>query len=87
MSKSYANGRQPDVEGALPLPGCTVWSARKKVAVIKAIRDGSLSREQAYHRYMLSEEELVSWEVGFDMGGIAGLRLRSRRRRIAKKPC
>jgi predicted transcriptional regulator len=44
--------------------------------VILAIRSGAISRADAYDRYMMSEEELRSWETAFDDDGIAGLLLK-----------
>ena len=59
----------------LPLPptGCKSWSAHKKAAVVLAIRNGALSRHDAYDHYMLSEEELAGWEAVFEEDGLAGL--------------
>ena len=51
------------------------WDARKKARVVIAVRSGTLSRGEAYDRYMLSEEELSQWEEAFDREGIAGLQI------------
>jgi Protein of unknown function (DUF1153) len=53
----------------------TRWDARKKARVVIAVRSGTLSRGEAYDRYMLSEEELSQWEEAFDREGIAGLQI------------
>jgi len=53
-----------------------MWTAYRKVAVVLAIRSGALSRWDARDRYMLSEEELSSWEAAFDGDGVAGLLLK-----------
>ena len=62
----------------LPLPplGCKSWSAYRKAAVVVAVRIGELSRTEAHERYMLSDEELASWETAFEQDGIAGLQVR-----------
>lgn len=41
-----------------------------------AVRSGALLRNEAHERYMLSEEELASWEDAFEQDGIAGLQVR-----------
>ena len=64
-----------DVAG-LPPPGCKTWSARRKVAVVTAVRRGSLSRAQAFERYLLSQEEFQAWEVAYDRSGLGGLQLK-----------
>ena len=67
-------------QGALPRPRGTRWGARQKAAIVTAIRLGALSRTDAHERYMLSEEELSSWEAAFNQSGAAGLHLKSRPR-------
>ena len=66
-----------DIARFLPRTGLTRWSAREKAAVVLAVRNGTLRLSDAYDRYMLSEEELSSWEAAFDEEGIAGLRAKS----------
>jgi len=75
----------------LPLPEprplrCTI---RNKAAILEALREGRLSRDDACARYELSSAELDQWLMGFaELGrnGLKltrrqGLRLRPRRRR------
>ena len=62
-----------DFERYLPPAGWRTWGVRHKAAVVIAIRSGTLSRTEAYERYMLSEEELAQWEKAFDQDGLAGL--------------
>lgn len=69
--------RMPSMDFPLPPKECRTWSAHKKAAVVLAVRNGVLSRADAYTRYMLSEEELAFWELAFEQDGIAGLRLKS----------
>jgi hypothetical protein len=57
----------------IPPASLARWDARKKARVVIAVRSGTLSRGEAYDRYMLSEEELSQWEEAFDREGIAGL--------------
>ena len=77
-----------DFEKVLPRVGLTRWSARQKAAVVLAVRSGTLSRSEAYDRYMLSEEELSQWEAAFDWDGIAGLQAKDIGGRIpsSRKP-
>jgi hypothetical protein len=58
----------------LPPTVTTRWSARLKAAVVVAARNGTISREEAYRRYLLSSEELAAWEAALDQNGIPGLR-------------
>ena len=60
------------------------WDARKKARVVIAVRSGTLSRGEAYDRYLLSEEELSQWGEAFDREGIAGLQIKSRSDRRAR---
>lgn len=63
--------RWPSRKAVPPANAC--WGARKKQAVVMAIRQGVIAREDAYERYRLSPEELASWEAAFDTAGAAGL--------------
>ena len=62
----------------IPPAGLARWDARKKARVVIAVRSGTLSRGEAYDRYLLSEEELSQWGEAFDREGIAGLQIKSR---------
>jgi hypothetical protein len=42
--------------------------------VIAAVRGGLLSLEEAGSRYMLTVDELLSWQSSLDQNGLAGLR-------------
>ena len=44
----------------LPSAGTRRWVARRKAAVVAAVRQGVITREEACRRYELSEEELSS---------------------------
>jgi len=69
-----ANAVPIDRLGILPLAGSTTrWSAWAKAAVVVAVQSGTLTRSEAYDRYMLSEAELSRWEEAFGQDGIAGL--------------
>jgi hypothetical protein len=57
-----------------------------KAAVVKAIRAGLITREQAYDDYLLSPEELAVWETAFDQGGHTNITGKARRRWNQAKP-
>ncbi|MCB9979077.1 MAG: DUF1153 domain-containing protein [Rhodospirillales bacterium] len=46
----------------LPPPNTVRWVKSRKAAVVHAVQDGRISREDACRRYGLSMEELQSWE-------------------------
>ena len=62
--------------GGLPPAGTTRWVARRKAAVVAAVRRGAITREEACRRYELSEEEFLSWQSSFDTYGLDGLRIK-----------
>jgi transposase-like protein len=58
----------------LPPPNTKRWVARRKAAVVEAVRSGEISLEEACRRYQLSEEEFFAWQRAFETYGILGLR-------------
>ena len=63
----------PSLKG-LPHPKTKRWVVRRKAAVVAAVRSGGITIDEACRVYQLSEEELLSWERGFELYGLAGLR-------------
>jgi Protein of unknown function (DUF1153) len=59
----------------LPSPDTKRWVARRKAAVVTAVRSGAIDFEEACRRYDLSEEEFLTWERGIEKHGVAGLRI------------
>ena len=59
----------------LPPPNTKRWVGSRKAAVIQAVRDGSISLQDACRRYTLSIEEFLAWERAVDRYGIPGLRV------------
>jgi len=57
----------------LPPSDTKRWVARRKAAVVAAVRSGALSIEEACRRYHLSEEEFLGWERRIEAHGVAGL--------------
>jgi hypothetical protein len=66
-----------EIIGAPPPPGTRVWGVRRKAAVVLGIRNGVITREQAYSWYSLSPEELATWEGAYDRGGYKALSLKA----------
>jgi Protein of unknown function (DUF1153) len=58
----------------LPQPNTKRWVIRRKAEVVAAVRGGLLSLEEASRRYMLTVDELLSWQSAIDRHGLAGLR-------------
>jgi hypothetical protein len=58
---------------------------RRKLAIIAAIGNGLMSREDVYNRYFLSPEKLLSWEKNFDRHGLRGLAAKAVRGRRHKR--
>ncbi len=64
----------PPIDLVLPPADTQRWSPSRKAAVVAAMRAGVISRAEACERYLLSEEELASWERALDQNGVSGLR-------------
>jgi transposase-like protein len=61
------------LDDMLPTPGAARWSPNRKEAVVRAIRRGALSVEEARRRYNLSPDELAEWLRRHAAHGLAGL--------------
>ena len=59
----------------LPSPDTKRWVARRKAAIVNAVRDGQMNIEDACRHYMLSTEEFAAWERAIEAHGVAGLRV------------
>ena len=66
-------------ETELPALKIRRWTIRRKASVLEALRDGTLTLEQALDRYALSVEEIRSWERQLERHGLHGLRAKVRR--------
>lgn len=58
----------------LPSPTTRRWVARRKAAVVAAVRGGLISAEEARRTWQLSEEELDGWLDAVSQHGINALR-------------
>jgi hypothetical protein len=65
-----------DVLGPLPeLPSSGErWTARRKAAVVEAVRGGWMPIEEACRVYNISVDEFLAWERDIDRNGVPGLR-------------
>jgi len=59
----------------LPSPSTRRWVVRRKAVVVAAVRNGTLSLQEACRRYHLSVEEFLAWQRAIDQYGIPGLRV------------
>jgi hypothetical protein len=59
----------------LPPPDTKRWVARRKAAIVNAVRSGEMNIEDACRYYKLSTEEFAAWERAIEAHGIAGLRV------------
>src|SRR5438477_2562838 len=70
-TSSEAHGAAPD----LPSPDTKRWVVRRKAVVVAAVRNGSISLQEACRRYKLSVEEFLAWQRAIDRYGVPGLRV------------
>jgi hypothetical protein len=61
------------MDAELPPPNTIRWVARRKAAVVAAVRAGKITFEEACSYYQLSEEELLGWQHAIDAHGLRGL--------------
>jgi hypothetical protein len=59
----------------LPPSNTRRWVARRKAAVVTAVRSGAIGLDEACRRYELSKEEFLAWERGIANHGVAGSRI------------
>jgi hypothetical protein len=59
----------------LPPPNTKRWVVRRKAVVVAAVRNGTLSLQDACRRYHLSVEEFLAWQNAIDRYGVPGLRV------------
>src|ERR1051325_10942246 len=59
----------------LPSPDTTRWVVRRKAVVVHAVRNGTITLQEACRRYNLSVEEFLGWQRAIEQYGIPGLRV------------
>ena len=58
----------------LPPKNTKRWVIRRKTEVVAAVRGGLLSIDEACERYLLTVDELLSWQRSIEKHGLPGLR-------------
>ncbi len=58
----------------LPSNGIRRWTAMRKAELVACVRAGLITPANACERYMLSEEELLSWSRDLNKHGVSALR-------------
>jgi hypothetical protein len=87
MQKNDPESAKKAALAQLPKSNAVHWVARRKAQVVRAVRKGWLSLDEARRRYKLSFEEFLEWQRAFSSDGVNGLsssrsdRKGSRRRR------
>ncbi len=69
----HPTGR-PITPADLPSNGIRRWTSMRKAEVIACVRAGLITPPEACERYMLSEEELLSWSRYLNKHGVSALR-------------
>jgi Protein of unknown function (DUF1153) len=70
-----ANDNWPEAEPTPELPSPRQrWTARRKAAVIEAVRGGWMPIEEVCEVYNISVDEFLAWERDIDRYGVHGLR-------------
>ncbi len=59
----------------LPAPDTRRWVVRRKAVVVQAVRNGTITLQDACRRYNLSVEEFLAWQRAIERYGIPGLRV------------
>ncbi|HEX3861793.1 MAG TPA: DUF1153 domain-containing protein [Stellaceae bacterium] len=79
---SVADGQRPDAAAdrhrrisELPSPDTKRWVVRRKAVVVQAVRDGTITLQEACRRYNLSVEEFHAWQQAIERHGVPGLRV------------
>ena len=69
----HPTGR-PITPADLPPNGIRRWTSMRKAEVVACVRAGLITPANACERYMLSEEELLSWSSYLNKHGVSALR-------------
>lgn len=74
----HLNGGGPDgllTLQDLPNAGTKRWVIRRKAQVVAAVQEGLMPLELACSRYLLSQEEFLSWQDAIQHHGFQALRI------------
>jgi hypothetical protein len=73
MQKNDPESAKKAALAQLPKSNAVHWVARRKAQVVRAVRKGWLSLDEARRRYKLSFEEFLEWQRAFSSDGVNGL--------------
>ena len=59
----------------LPPSDTVRWSPYRKASVVRGVRSGAISLEEACQRYRLSAEEFLAWQEAIEAHRIGALRV------------
>ena len=68
-------GQYQKMLNELPPPDTKRWVVKRKAAVVRAVKFGAITLEEACQRYNLSIEEFLTWQEMIDKHGFRGLRV------------
>ena len=71
MGKTRASPSTDD----LPSPDTKRWVIHRKVVLVMAVHQGTITRDEVCRIYNISTEEFLNWERLLGMHGKAGLRV------------
>jgi transposase-like protein len=57
----------------LPPSDTVRWSPRRKASVVRGVRSGAISFDEACRRYQLSAEEFQAWQEAIEAHGIGSV--------------
>jgi hypothetical protein len=57
----------------LPPSDTVRWTSHRKASVVRGVRSGAISLEEACRRYQLSAEEFQEWQEAIEAHGIGAL--------------
>ena len=75
LAPTENTGSETGAVAELPSPDTKRWVVRRKAIVVAAVRNGSISLQEACRRYKLSVEEFLAWQRAIDRYGVPGLRV------------
>ena len=67
--------RRSPASDDLPPPDTKRWVIHRKAAVVAAVHNGKISRDEVCRIYNISAEEFLNWERLLGVHGPAGLRV------------
>jgi hypothetical protein len=85
MQKNDLESARKAALAQLPKSNKIHWVARRKAQVVRAVRRGWLSLDDARRRYKLSFEEFLEWQRAFSSEGVNGLAMRKEEKKARRR--